>query len=197
MILKAALLFVMATAGAALATPAKEAPWLPEAAAYRLTLFLGNLAPVPWQDIESAWTEPYRGSEFPTGAFDRLARGSKVDTRSLRGAMSGRDRQATFAAATRVVASRIVEEIDSAVAAADPADAQRALNEARELYRAFADDIAAADPSAARQLGRAWLELGSSLGNAGVLGAGATDPDATAADTARKVIADYLARNYL
>ena len=30
-------------AGPSLATPAKEAPWLPEAAAYRLTLFLGNL----------------------------------------------------------------------------------------------------------------------------------------------------------
>ncbi|GAB5377787.1 MAG: hypothetical protein AcusKO_42490 [Acuticoccus sp.] len=32
-------------AGAAQATPAREAPWLAEAAAYRLTLHYGNLTP--------------------------------------------------------------------------------------------------------------------------------------------------------
>lgn len=36
------------------ATQAKETPWLPEAAAYRLTLFLGNLAPAPWDKIARA-----------------------------------------------------------------------------------------------------------------------------------------------
>lgn len=36
------------------ATPVQEAPWIPEAAAYRLTLFLGNLTPVPWDELERA-----------------------------------------------------------------------------------------------------------------------------------------------
>ena len=38
------------------ATPVKEAPWRPEAAAYRATLFLGNLAPIPWDRIAAAWS---------------------------------------------------------------------------------------------------------------------------------------------
>ena len=51
----AALAAIVLLAGPGRATPAKEAPWLPEAAAYRLTLFFGNLAPVPWADIDRAW----------------------------------------------------------------------------------------------------------------------------------------------
>ena len=64
-----AIVTASAVAGPSSATPAKEAPWLPEAAAYRLTLFLGNLAPVPWDKVEQAWSEPYRGSEYRLGAL--------------------------------------------------------------------------------------------------------------------------------
>lgn len=197
LILAVALVPLAAAVGPARATPAKEAPWLPEAAAYRLTLFLGNLAPVPWDDIRRAWEVPYRGSEFRTGALDRLDTVSALDTRPLAAAIAEKDRQALYAAATRLTAARIVEQLDRAVGAADPTAGQRALAEARELYRAFADHLAAADPQAARRLGRAWLELGSSLGNAGVLGAGATASDPVAADAAQKVIAGYLDENYL
>lgn len=197
LIFAVALLPLAGPVGPARATPAEEAPWLPEAAAYRLTLFLGNLAPVPWDDIRRAWAEPYRGSDFAAGAWDRLGRVSALDTGPLRAAIAAEDRQATFAAATRLIAGRILEETDRALAANDPATAQRSLSGARELYRAFADHLAAADAQAARTLGRAWLELGSSLGSAGVLGAGATAPDAAAAGAARTVITDYMAENYL
>ena len=193
----AAAIGLAVSAGSAPATPAKEAPWLPEAAAYRLTLFLGNLAPVPWDDIRLAWEKPYRGSAFVSGALDRLETLSALDARPLVAAIGARERQATFAAATRLIAGRITEELDRAVAAEDPAAAQRSMNAARELYRAFADDIAAADAQAARRLGRAWLELGNSLGSAGVLGAGASEPDAAAAEAARRMIADYLDENYI
>ncbi|MBM1222654.1 hypothetical protein JQU17_20795 [Ponticoccus sp. SC2-23] len=78
-VLLATLASALLLSGPVAATPAKEAPWLPEAAAYRLTLFLGNLEPLPWDDIETAWTEPYRGSEFPVGALAWLDRKSDIE----------------------------------------------------------------------------------------------------------------------
>lgn len=196
-VLLAALASVLVLSGPAAATPAKEAPWLPEAAAYRLTLFLGNLQPAPWRDIETAWKEPYRGSEYSVGALVWLERESDIKTDNLLNAMTRRDLQAVFAEATRLVALRIEEELDRSLAAEDPASAQQAVRKARELYRAFADGIAAADPGEAKQIGLAWLELNSSTGSAGVIGVGATSADRATMVAARGVISTYLAKNYL
>lgn len=184
-------------AGPVAATPAKEAPWLPEAAAYRLTLFLGNLEPRPWDEIETAWAERYRESEFPVGALAWLDRESDVGPEPLLDAIAQQDRQAVFAAATRLIALRIEEELDRAVTAETPAAARKAARTARELYRAIEDGVAAADPEAARRIGLAWLELASSTGSAGVLGAGVKPADRGAMEAARAVIAGYLAENYL
>lgn len=183
-------------AGPAMATPARDTPWLPEAAAYRLTLFLGNLTPVPWDELGRAWEEPYRGSEYTQGALDWLAGQSSLPTEPLTAAIAREDRAAVFEAATRLVSARIDEELDAALAAESPAAAQQAVRTARELYRAIEDHLAAADPEAARALGRAWLELSSATGSTGVLGAGATEPDLNAMATARVVVSDYLAANY-
>lgn len=183
--------------GPVVATPAKEAPWLPEAAAYRLTLFLGNLEPLPWDEVETAWREPHRGSEFSVGALAWLDSESDVDLDPLADAIKREDRQAVFAEATRLIALRIEEELDHALSADNSAISQQAVGTARELYRAFADGIAAADPDASRQIGLAWLELNSSTGSAGVLGAGATPADRDTMVAARTVISDYLAENYL
>lgn len=71
------------------------------------------------------------------------------------------------------------------------------MRTARELYRAFADGIATAESDVARQIGLAWLELNSSTGSVGVLGAGATSADRDTMVAARRVISDYLAQNYL
>ena len=196
-LLLAAFAGALALSGSALATPAKEAPWLPEAAAYRLTLFLGNLEPLPWDDVEAAWSEPHRNSDFLFGALARLDEDSDVKPDTLMDAISSEDRHAVFAEATRLIALRLEEELDRAIAAESPATAQRAVREARELYRAFADGIAAADPEASRRIGRAWLELASSAGSPGLLGAGTTPTSTEAMTTARAVISDYLADNYL
>ena len=196
-VLLATLASALLLSGPVAATPAKEAPWLPEAAAYRLTLFLGNLEPLPWDDIETAWTEPYRGSEFSVGALAWLDRKSDIEPDGLLDAIMREDLQAVFAEATRLVALRIEENLDRALAAEESATAQLAVQTARELYRAFEDGIAAADPEAARRIGLAWLELNSSTGSAGVLGAGATSADRDTMEAARAVISGYLAENYL
>ncbi|GAB5377786.1 MAG: hypothetical protein AcusKO_42480 [Acuticoccus sp.] len=79
----------------------------------------------------------------------------------------------------------------------DAAVSHAAVLEARQLYRAFADHLEAADPDAGRRIGLAWLDLTSSVGSAGVLGAGVTPRDAARMEVARAVITDYLAANYL
>ncbi|MBW4964110.1 cytochrome c peroxidase [Sulfitobacter sp. CW3] len=194
-------IFVFALAifapGSAVATPAKEAPWLPEAAAYRLTLFLGNLAPIPWDEVENAWRVPYHGSEFSDGAVARLSRNSALSTEAVLLAIGARDRQAIFAEATRLIASRIEEELDRAMAAGSATPAQASVSEARGLYRAFEDHLKAADPDAARTLGRAWLQLSSNAGSAGVLGVGAQPSDRRLMTEARQTISNYLVANYL
>ncbi len=179
------------------ATPAKETPWLAEAAAYRLTLFLGNLEPLSWDKVETAWSEPYRNSQFPTGALASLDAKSNVDVAPLLKAIDQQDRQSLFAESTRLIASRIIEELDRALNANDPTDAQQAVQTGRELYRAFADGVKAGDPEAARSIGIAWLDLNSSAGSSGVLGAGAKPSDRVAMIAASEVISDYLERNYL
>ncbi|MFU1479536.1 cytochrome c peroxidase [Roseovarius sp. C7] len=193
----AALASALVLSGPVAATPAKEAPWLPEAAAYRLTLFLANLEPLPWDDVGTAWAEPYRGSEFAVGALAWLNGSSDIGPAPLLDAITREDRQAVFAEATRLIARRIDEELDRAVMADNSARAQQAVRTARELYRAFADGIAAADPDASRRIGLAWLELNSSTGSAGVLGTGDTPANRETMEAARGVISGYLAENYL
>lgn len=188
---------VFLVSGFAVATPVKPSPWAPEAAAYRLTLFLGNLAPVPWNEVELAWLEPYHGAESAQGAFARLEVGSDVATEPLRKAIVREDRQAVFVEATHLIAMRIEEELDKVLTADTPSDAQHAVSAARELFRAFADHITAADPDGARQLGRSWLELTSAAGSRGVLNAGVVPQDREAMKKAREVISNYLAENYL
>lgn len=188
----AAALLALLSAPAA-ATPAKQAPWLPEAAAYRTTLFLGNLQPVPWPGIEAAWTEPHPGSEIDRAALDSLSAGVEAD--ALTAAIAARDRPALHAAATRLLARELLATLNGATELGT-GEAQLAIGEARELYRAFADGIAAADPDAARALGRAWLTLSTAAGSPGVMGAGATGTDRARFDAALATIADYIRANY-
>lgn len=191
------LIALMLAASPSLATPAKESPWRPEAAAYRLTLFLANLAPVPWDEVRQAWSAPYRGSEYRDGALQWLDRESSVDPGDLMRAIGAEDQLAVYAAATRLIALRIEEELDAALDADSPAAAQKAVVTGKELYRSFSDHISAADPDAARTLGRAWLELTNATGSSGVLGAGVKTKNTEEMIAARTVISLYLAENYL
>lgn len=176
------------------ATAIKQAPWTPRAAAYRLTLFMGNLAPVPWDKIEESWTAPVAGSALPVAALSKV---TATEAAALEKALSHRDRQALFEAATASVAGGVLRHLETADALLDRPEAAESVALAEALYRAFEDGIKAADPKAARDLGRAWLELNSSLGSAGVFGHGAQDADQEGFAAARAVIAGYIQANYL
>lgn len=179
---------------AAGATAIAEAPWAPRAAAYRLSLFMGNLTPVPWDKIEQNWTAPAPGSALAADALSRMA---EDDAAGIRAALAAQDRQALFAAATTALANGILQHLEAAKATLGQPEAGFDLAQAAALFRAFEDGIQAADKQAAHDLGRAWLVLNSSLGSAGVLGNGGQQADAARFAKAQAVIADYIQANYL
>ena len=152
---------------------------------------------MPWEALERAWRTPYRGSDFAGSAVPRVHRRSAHDAPEVLSAIDERDRQRSFTAATRLLARCIDEELERALEAAAPSAALAAIGEARGLYRTFEDHLAAADPSTAHTLGRAWLELSSGAGSAGVLGTGARSADRARMDAATETISGYLARNDL
>jgi len=192
------LLALAALGRGALADPPRQAPWRPDAAAYRTALFLAELTPVPWKTIEAAWTEPVAGAAFERPAFDLIEsrEGGAGAAESILGAIAAQDRQELFATATRAIAGSLLERLDTARAAVENGEASAAIAEARELYRAFEDGIAAADADAHRRLGLAWLQLTSSVGSRGVLGAGARAADPTRFEAALSEISDYIAANF-
>jgi len=179
---------------AAQATVPEPAPWAPRAAAYRLTLFMGNLDPVPWEKLGASWEYPVAGASVPASALSRV---TGEEARALRTALEARDRQALFEAATEAVAGGILRHL--AVAGESPGEPEAAVEVARagSLYRALSDGIEAGDPDGAHALGLAWLALNSSLGSQGVLGNGARAADEQGFVEARTAISEYLRINYM
>ncbi len=176
------------------ATAIEESPWAPRAAAYRLTLFMGNLTPVPWDEIEKSWTSPAPGSDIQVAPLSRV---SDKEALAINQAMQAEDLQALFEASTIAIAEGILRHLDVAKTALGQPEAAREVAQAAALFRAFEDGIKAADASAARDLGRAWLVLNSTLGSAGVLGNGAQTVDADQFAEAQAIVAAYIRANYL
>jgi cytochrome c peroxidase len=174
-------------------TAIKEAPWAPVAAAYRLTIFLGNLDPLPWAKIQASWDQPVAGSSLPVAAFSRL---SDARAQVVRNAIDAQDREALFAAATSAVSGRILDHLSNAQASLGLSAALTEVQSAQALYRSFQDGIKAGDPAAFRALGLAWLKLNSALGSQGVLGNGQTKTDLAAFAAVQAEIEQYIAANY-
>jgi mono/diheme cytochrome c family protein len=176
------------------ATAIEQAPWAPRAAAYRQTLFMGNLTPVPWKKIEASWSTPVTGSSLPVAATSRL---TSEENAALISALIAQDRQALFEAATAAIAQGILRHLKTAEADLGSASSKSELGKAAALYRALEDGIRSGDKQATRDLGRAWLTLNTSLGSAGLLGKAAQESNRSDFASARKVISDYIRANYL
>ena len=180
-----------------------EEPWHPVPAAYRRALFYANLKPVNWQLIAQEFETPIAESGYDSKTvYDLLAEinnFSDIDHRAaISQAIANEDAAALYAASTRAISqltryhlAQAAEKIDKPGAAFnDVADAQR-------FFRAFQQDfLEQADPEAFRTLGRAWLDLLNSVGNAGILGVGAVEPNPDTFAAARQTVEDYLIANY-
>ncbi|MGR3623696.1 cytochrome c peroxidase [Pseudophaeobacter sp.] len=174
-------------------TALEETPWVPRAAAYRLTLFLGNLDPMPWSKLENSWTAPVNGSARQVSAVSKM---SEAEVAAVTSALENQDRQALFVAATDVVENGIMNSLAAAHEALGTANAAQEVARAEALYRAFADGVKAGDPAGFRTLGRAWLTLNSAVGSAGLSQSGVPEPDRTAFAAARQVVETYLQDNF-
>lgn len=193
-----ALMSVAPTASAHIVT---EAPWHPLAYAYRSAVFLINLRPTDWALIERTFAAeggpgapgaPAQEQLLELDAANRSAHWPAIEQ-----AIAAQDPDALFAAATRATSQAIRYYLAQAAANLDePGAASRDLDEARQLYRSFADFVQEADPSGFRDVGLAWLDLASSVGHAGVVDSGAKPADETTFAAARGVISSYLVANY-
>jgi len=178
-----------------------ETPWHPLAHAYRTAVFLINLRPTDWALVEDAFTVP-PGPAAPGDAarqylLDLDAATGMALWPGIEQALAAQDRDALFAAATRAVSQAIRHQLGQAAEHLDePGAATRELDEARRLYRSFADFIQDADPSGFRDVGLAWLDLASSVGHAGVVTKGGRPSDEAAFGAARAQIGSYLIANY-
>jgi Di-haem cytochrome c peroxidase len=178
-----------------------EAPWHPVAHAYRQAVFLINLRPTDWALVERTFT-----TSAGPGAAGPPAKEQLIELDAATGsgywpaieqAIAAQDRDALFAAATRAVSGAIRQHLAKAAEnLREPGAATRELDEARALYRSFADFIQEADPTGFRDVGLAWLELASSIGHAGVVAVGAKQADEVAFGAARAAIGSYLIANY-
>lgn len=178
-----------------------EEPWNPAAAGYQTMIFLANLQPVPWQQVEQAFV-----THLPVALGTRSARESLAEIgpggdagaiEAVLAAIAQQDRQALYESATRALSSAIRHQLQLAARSlAEPAVAVRHIETARSLYRAFEKFIQQADPDAYRVLGRAWLGLNSSLGSAGIVGKGGVAADNSAFQVARDTIVAYMQANY-
>lgn len=187
------ILALMLLPSASPATEVEQAPWEPEAAAYRLTLFLGNLSPVPWQTITDNWEKPAKGAAADVPALSRL---KAAEQAAVRAALAAKDRQAIFEAATTAIHHRILGHLAAAAKNMGTREAELDVTQARALFRAFEDGIKAADPDAFRDLDLAWLEMKSALGFRRALGTKALEPSAELFTEARATIETYLTANY-
>src|ERR671918_2290014 len=132
-----------------------EAPWHPVAHAYRSAVFLIDLRPTDWGLVERAFTT----GEAP-GAVGPPAKEQLIELDAATGsgywpaieqAIAAQDRDALFAAATRAVSGAIRHHLSAAAEnLREPGAATRELDEARALYRGFADFIQEADPTGFR-----------------------------------------------
>ena len=192
------LLFQAATVSAHIVT---ETPWHPLAAAYRTAMFLGDLRPVPWSKIRTAYRDPNAAAYGTKSAYDKLAELdadlARKAAEQIRHAITMEDRAALYAAATRTLSAAIRRHLSNAGASLGDATAANAeIIAARDIYRAVEDFVRQADPDAFRNLGRAWLTLTTSAGSAGVLGKAVTAADRQRFDAARETIETYLTANY-
>jgi mono/diheme cytochrome c family protein len=176
------------------ATVIEQAPWAPRAAAYRQTLFMANLSPVPWDKIEASWSAPVTGSSLPVAAESRI---TSDENAALIHALKTQDRQALFEATTAIIAQGILRHLETAEADLGTASARPELAKAAALFRALEDGIRSGDKPAVRELGRAWLVLNTSVGSSGLLGKAAQESNSKDFTSAQAVISDYIRANYL
>lgn len=179
----------------------QETPWHAIAHAYLNSIFLINLKPIDWALVERSLTTDLNGKILGRPASTRLqdidrAMGT-AHWQAIETALAAKRADALFAATTKAVSAAIRQYLATAASNLEaPSVANVKIEEAQALYRAFVDGIRQTDPDGFRELGLAWLELASSVRQAGVIAVSDLPADRTAFEAARSVIVTYLKHNF-
>jgi len=181
-----------------------EEPWHPAPAAYRSALFYANLGPqIDWPLIAQEFETPITEAGYDNrSVYDMLAQVDAANSThyvaAIRQAIAKQDRQALYAASTRAMSQMVRQYLAEAETRLNqPGLGLQEVLEAQRIYRAFRQNfMEQADPTAVQELGLAWLDMASSVGNAGVLGVGGTPADPEQFAAAREIIEGYLLANY-
>ena len=179
----------------------KEELWHPVPGAYLRSLFYARLRPVNWELIAREYAVVEEPGYAMESVFEGLAPAHKVmgfdHASAIRAAIDGQDAQDLYQASTRAVSQLTRFYIaEAGTKIREPGAAVEDVLQAQRIFRAFAGFIQQADPEGFARLGRAWLEMTTSAGSAGIMqiAGKASGPERFAA--ARKVIDDYLVANY-
>lgn len=179
-----------------------EEAWHPVAQAYLRGIFYINLKPTDWELIAQEYEKPIDKPGYgDKSVFDLIAITEPADgedlTALIQKTISDEHPKAFLAASTGALTQSIRYYLNRAESKLDrPGAGLKDVLEARKLYRALEDFIEQADPDAYDRMGRAWLTLTSSVGNAGVFDAGLVKPDRESFKKASIYIAKYLEDNY-
>jgi len=179
----------------------REEPWHPVPAAYLRSLFYLKLQPVDWNLIQAEFEGVREDGWQLDTVYEGLAGAAELDgtdhAGAVRAAITSSDAEALSAAATRALSQLVRVHLRRAVAQLDtPGAAIEHVHEANRMYRAFDRFVRATDPQGAREIGRSWLELTTTVGTAGVENRGVRPADQERFTRAVGVIDSYLVANY-
>jgi len=180
------------------ATPIEPVQLRADATAYQLSLFLGNLSPIPWPEIDAAWSRPNDSAVTDSTGYLLLTQYATASllVPEIKLAIRNKDRQGLFESTTRAMARALLDLLDTAQNELQAGTASTVLTAARGLYRVFEEGIRNTDPAGYRELGQAWLLLSNAAGSRGVLGVGAVDSDPAEFLSAKNRIRTYISGNF-
>ena len=178
----------------------REEPWHPIPAAYLRSLFYLKLQPVDWQLVGAEYAGMRETGWNLDSVYAGLAEANELGDRhddAIRDAIGAMDAEMLSRVSTRAISQlsrlhlqRAVDQLDT------PGLALEQVHEANRMYRAFDRFVRATDPVGARTIGRAWLELTTTVGTAGVERRGVKPADRERFTAAAGAIEAYLIDNY-
>jgi len=179
----------------------REEPWHPVPAAYLRSLFYLKLQPVDWGLIRAEYEGVREDGWRLDTVYEGIASAAEVDgidhVAAIRNAIGANNAESLSAAATRAMSQLVRVHLRRAAARLDtPGAALEEVHEANRMYRAFDRFVRATDPQGAREVGRAWLELTTTVGTAGVENRGVKPADRERFTRAVETVEGYLTANY-
>jgi len=179
----------------------REDPWHPVPAAYLRSMFYLKLQPVDWALVQVEFESVREDGWNLDTVYVGFAVAAELDgtdhTAAIRAAIAATDAEALSASATRAMSHLVRVHLRRASAQIDtPGAALEHVHQANRMYRAFDRFVRATDPHGARDIGRAWLELTTTVGTAGVENRGVKPADKVRFAAAVEVIETYLVANY-